>query len=123
MTAIAKRRKLGSQFDPQTEQGPQISKIQLEVHVCSLHTVLLSDCMQYQRVLGYIELGKQQGAKVHIGGEQYGKSGYFVQPTIFTDVKADMRIAQEEIFGPVAIVVKFKTDEGYCSSLQIKIVG
>jgi aldehyde dehydrogenase (NAD+) len=63
--------------------------------------------------LGYIDSGKQQGAKVHIGGEQYGKSGYFVQPTIFTDVQPDMKIVKEEIFGPVAVVVKFNTDEGY----------
>jgi aldehyde dehydrogenase (NAD+) len=62
--------------------------------------------------LGYIASGKKEGATVHTGGERHGTEGYFVQPTIFTDVKADMRIAREEIFGPVAVVFKFKTDEG-----------
>jgi len=89
---IAKNRKLGAQFDPETQQGPQVSKIQLD------------------RVLGFINTGKQEGATVHTGGEQFGKDGFFIQPTIFTDVKPDMSIATDEIFGPVAVVVKFKTD-------------
>jgi len=61
--------------------------------------------------LDYIDSGKKEGATVHVGGNQHGKVGFFVQPTIFTDVKQDMRIAREEIFGPVAVVMKFKTDE------------
>jgi aldehyde dehydrogenase (NAD+) len=63
--------------------------------------------------LSYIDSGKQQGAKLHVGGEQHGSNGFFIQPTIFTDVQPDMKIAQEEVFGPVAIVVKFKTDQGH----------
>ena len=51
--------------------------------------------------MGYIESGKNDGAKVVTGGTQLGNSGYFVQATIFTDVKPDMKIVQEEIFGPV----------------------
>jgi aldehyde dehydrogenase (NAD+) len=62
--------------------------------------------------LGYIESGKKEGAKVHLGGKRLGTEGYFVEPTIFTDVKPDMRIVKEEIFGPVVIVIKFKTDQG-----------
>ena len=60
--------------------------------------------------MGYIESGKAQGAKVHIGGEQHGDVGYWIKPTIFTDATPDMKIMREEIFGPVGIVVKF-TDE------------
>jgi len=65
--------------------------------------------------MGYISSGKADGAHVHTGGERHGNEGYFIKPTIFTDVKADMKIAQEEIFGPVGVVMKFKTEEGRCS--------
>lgn len=64
-----------------------------------------------QRVLGYIEHGKREGARLVVGGERYDRPGFFVRPTIFTDVKPDMKIAREEIFGPVAVVVKFKSEE------------
>jgi len=64
-----------------------------------------------QRVMGYIEAGKKAGATVHIGGERHGTEGYFVKPTIFTDTTPDMKIVQEEIFGPVAAIIKFKTEE------------
>lgn len=63
--------------------------------------------------MGYINSGKQDGAKVHIGGERHEGDGYFIKPTIFTDAKPDMKIMQEEIFGPVCSVVKFKTEEGW----------
>jgi len=62
--------------------------------------------------MGYIKSGKEDGATVHIGGERHGNEGYFVQPTIFTECKSNMKIMQEEIFGPVAAVVKFTTEEG-----------
>lgn len=65
-----------------------------------------------QRVLGYIDHGKQEGATVHVGGHQVGTEGYFVHPTIFTDVKPEMKIAREEIFGPVAAIIKFKDEAG-----------
>ncbi len=61
--------------------------------------------------MGYIEAGKTEGATVAIGGEKHGNEGYYVQPTIFTDCKPSMKIVQEEIFGPVAVVIKFKTEE------------
>lgn len=85
--------KRGDGFDPSVNQGPLVSQTQLE------------------RVLGYIEAGKQEGAKLQVGGAKAGAEGYFVEPTIFTDVKADMKIVREEIFGPVAVIVKFKTEE------------
>uniref|UniRef100_A0A7S1Z7U6 aldehyde dehydrogenase (NAD(+)) n=1 Tax=Trieres chinensis TaxID=1514140 RepID=A0A7S1Z7U6_TRICV len=75
------------------EQGPQV------------------DSLQFEKVLGYIEKGKEEGATVACGGGRHGDKGYFVQPTVFTDVKDDMTIAKEEIFGPVMSILKFKTDE------------
>jgi phenylacetaldehyde dehydrogenase len=65
---------------------------------------------QYDRVNGYLDLGKQEGAKVSTGGVAPEGKGYFVQPTLFSDVKNDMRIAREEIFGPVGAAIPF-TDE------------
>lgn len=62
--------------------------------------------------MGYINSGKAEGATVHVGGERHGQEGYFIQPTIFTDTKPDMKIIREEIFGPVAAIIKFKTEEG-----------
>lgn len=84
----------GSPFDPATQHGPQISQL------------------QFDRVMGFINSGKQEGAKVAIGGERHGKEGYFIKPTVFTDVNPKMSIMQDEIFGPVCSVVKFKTEEG-----------
>ncbi|KAI6146136.1 aldehyde dehydrogenase [Pisolithus tinctorius] len=85
--------KVGDPFASDTFQGPQVSKI------------------QYDRIMGYIDSGKKEGAKIHIGGERHGSEGYFIQPTIFLDTKPDMRIVKEEIFGPVSVVIKFKDEE------------
>ncbi|EKM54309.1 uncharacterized protein PHACADRAFT_258089 [Phanerochaete carnosa HHB-10118-sp] len=85
--------KQGDGFKATTHQGPVVSKTQLD------------------RVLGYIESGKQEGARVVAGGSRGEGSGYFVKPTIFADVKPDMKIVREEIFGPVGVVIKFKTEE------------
>ena len=60
--------------------------------------------------MGYIESGKQAGATVHHGGERHGDEGFFIKPTIFTDVQPDMKIVQEEIFGPVGVIIKFKNE-------------
>ncbi|KAJ7169303.1 aldehyde dehydrogenase [Mycena crocata] len=83
----------GDVFDSTTNHGPQVSQL------------------QFDRIMGFIESGKKDGATVHIGGERHGQEGYFIQPTIFTDVTPDMKIVKEEIFGPVAAVLKFKTEE------------
>ncbi len=87
----------GSGLDPATRIGPLVSQEQLD------------------RVTGYLELGKREGARPVIGGERNTakglEKGYFVKPTIFTGVKNDMRIAREEIFGPVVAVLPFR-DEG-----------
>jgi aldehyde dehydrogenase (NAD+) len=62
--------------------------------------------------MGYIEAGKAAGARVVCGGERHGDEGYFVKPTVFADCTPDMKIVREEIFGPVASIIKFKTEEG-----------
>ncbi|CCM06719.1 uncharacterized protein FIBRA_09010 [Fibroporia radiculosa] len=85
--------KVGDPFDESTYQGPQVSKT------------------QFERIMGYITSGKQDGATVHIGGERIGTEGYFIHPTIFTECKPEMKIVREEIFGPVACVMKFRTEE------------
>ncbi|XP_049871420.1 aldehyde dehydrogenase, mitochondrial [Pectinophora gossypiella] len=85
----AKRRVVGNPFDPKTEQGPQI------------------DSEQHTKILGLIESGKQQGARLVAGGGRAGDAGYYVQPTVFTDVKDHMDIAKTEIFGPVQQIIKF----------------
>ena len=62
--------------------------------------------------MGYIDSGKKEGATVHYGGNRCGNDGYFINPTIFTDSKPDMKIVKEEIFGPVGVVIKFDDEEG-----------
>jgi len=89
----AKQLKLGNGLNEDTEMGPLISEKQLD------------------RVLGYINKGKEEGATVLAGGEREFDKGYFVQPTIFADATDDMVIAREEIFGPVVVVFPFDTVE------------
>jgi aldehyde dehydrogenase (NAD+) len=60
--------------------------------------------------MGYIESGKGAGATVHHGGERHGDEGFFIKPTIFTDVHPDMKIVKEEIFGPVVVIIKFRDE-------------
>jgi aldehyde dehydrogenase (NAD+) len=62
--------------------------------------------------MGYIDSGKKDGATLYQGGDRHGDEGYFIQPTIFTDVKPDMKIVKEEIFGPVGVVIKFEDEAG-----------
>jgi aldehyde dehydrogenase (NAD+) len=71
---------------------------------------LVSD-VQMKRVLDYIDIGVREGASLVTGGGRSGEEGYFVSPTVFVNVGHDMRISQEEIFGPVAAVIKFDDDE------------
>lgn len=67
---------------------------------------------QFDRVLGYIELGRQEGARIVAGGgADEAKGGYYIKPTVFADVRNDMRIAQEEIFGPVLVAIPYEDDE------------
>ena len=64
--------------------------------------------VRIDRIQGYIDSGKKQGAQCLTGGKRFGTKGYYVEPTLFTGVSDDMQIAQEEIFGPVMSVLKFK---------------
>jgi aldehyde dehydrogenase (NAD+) len=86
----AKQRKVGDPLDPTSEQGPQVSQEQLD------------------KILGYVKLGEKQGARLMTGGQRIGDKGYFVEPTIFDNVKDEMAIAKDEIFGPVVSVLPFK---------------
>ena len=63
---------------------------------------------QFDKILKYINLGQSEGAKVVTGGKRWGDQGYYIEPTLFTGVKNDMRIAKEEIFGPVTGVLTYK---------------
>ncbi len=89
--------KVGDPLDPETQMGSQINKAQVE------------------KILSYIEKAKADGATVACGGEAYTENGCengcFIKPTLLTNVTNDMCVAQEEIFGPVAVVIKFKTEE------------
>jgi acyl-CoA reductase-like NAD-dependent aldehyde dehydrogenase len=78
-----------------------------------------------ERVLGYISVGNQEGARLLTGGtraDELGK-GYFVKPTIFADVDGKMRIAQEEIFGPVLAAIPFKSEEDLVAKANDTIYG
>ncbi len=89
LTARARAIKVGDPRDAGVSMGPIVSQLQMK------------------RVLDYIDIGTQEGARVATGGEQIGDRGYFVAPTVFANVEHDMRISQEEIFGPVVSVVRF----------------
>jgi aldehyde dehydrogenase (NAD+) len=93
----ARKMRVGDPLDPKTEMGAQISETQLD------------------RILGYVKSGQDEGAKLLCGGERdtdgEKAKGYFMKPTVFSHVQPEMRIAQEEIFGPVLSVMKFKDEE------------
>jgi len=80
---------------------------------------------QYERVLGYIDIGKKEGAQVKVGGEanQALGKGYFVKPTVFANVNNSMRVAQEEIFGPVVTTIPFKNEEDVIREANNTIYG
>lgn len=95
--AAFKKVKVGDPLDRSTQMGAQVNEEQLK------------------KILNYIEIGKNEGAKVATGGARYTEGaaakGYFMQPTLLVDVKNNMRVAQEEIFGPVGVVIKFKDED------------
>lgn len=90
MVKKAKSRKVGDPFDLNTEQGPQVSQD------------------QFDRIMSFIDAGKKDGAKLLCGGNRHGERGYFIEPTIFDNVTDNMKIARDEIFGPVMNILKFK---------------
>jgi acyl-CoA reductase-like NAD-dependent aldehyde dehydrogenase len=90
-TEMAAKRVVGDPYDPNTQQGPQISDI------------------QFDKIMSLIDTGRKEGAKLQTGGQRAGSKGFFIQPTVFSDVTDNMTIAKEEIFGPVQSIFKFKT--------------
>jgi betaine-aldehyde dehydrogenase len=97
LTKKTKRVRIGNPLDESTEMGPIASEKQLN------------------KIMNYIEIGKKGGAEVAIGGKRLEKGdlakGFYLSPTVFTKVKNDMKIVQDEIFGPVLTVTKFKDEE------------
>lgn len=89
ITASASNRQLGNPFDTGTTQGPQV------------------DQAQFDKILDYIDRGRNAGAACVTGGKRFGDQGYFVEPTIFDNVTDDMEIATDEIFGPVMSILPF----------------
>ncbi|WP_323784783.1 5-carboxymethyl-2-hydroxymuconate semialdehyde dehydrogenase [Thalassovita sp.] len=87
------RIKVGHPLDPETEIGPLIHQT------------------HFAKVCSYFDIAKSDGATVAAGGEALDQPGYYVRPTLFTQAKSDMRIAQEEIFGPVLTAIQFETEE------------
>jgi acyl-CoA reductase-like NAD-dependent aldehyde dehydrogenase len=92
LTRYTSKVRAGDPLDPKTTVGPLVSK------------------EQFDRVKGYLAIGKNEGAKLTTGGDVTDGKGYFVNPTVFTDVKNTMQIAREEIFGPVVSVIPFKDE-------------
>jgi aldehyde dehydrogenase (NAD+) len=88
--ARAGRRTVGDPFDVGTEQGPQI------------------DGAQFDKVMSYIDEGKREGAELLTGGKRIGDRGHFIEPTVFANVQDEMKIAREEIFGPVMSIIRFR---------------
>ncbi|MBA0586273.1 hypothetical protein Gorai_017020 [Gossypium raimondii] len=88
--ARALKRSVGDPFKAGVEQGPQI------------------DSEQFEKILRYIRSGIESGATLITGGDRLGSKGFYIQPTVFTNVKEDMLISQDEIFGPVQSILKFR---------------
>lgn len=88
---MTRARRVGNPFESNMQQGPQI------------------DEEMFNKVLSYVELGKKDGAKLECGGKRLGNEGFFIEPAIFSQVTDNMRIATEEIFGPIQSILKFKT--------------
>ncbi|TIU59676.1 MAG: aldehyde dehydrogenase family protein, partial [Mesorhizobium sp.] len=92
-----KKIRIGDPLDPETQMGPLVSRL------------------QQSKVVSYIEAGQQDGATLAYGGNvpslQGFESGFFIEPTVFTNVTDTMRIAREEIFGPVMSVLKFDSED------------
>jgi 5-carboxymethyl-2-hydroxymuconic-semialdehyde dehydrogenase len=92
LEARVKNIKVGHPLDPATEMGPLIHKV------------------HFDKVMDYVGIGKAEGAICRAGGARLGDQGWFVQPTLFTGATEDMRIAQEEVFGPFLTSITFQDD-------------
>jgi acyl-CoA reductase-like NAD-dependent aldehyde dehydrogenase len=107
LTTAVGNLQLGPGIDPMTQMGPLVSKTQME------------------RVLGYITTGNEEGARLLTGGRRASElgPGYFVQPTVFADVDGKMRIAREEIFGPVLAAIPFEDEDDLVAKANDSIYG
>jgi len=101
----AESRQVGNPFDLKTQQGPQVDQDQLNT------------------ILKYIDIGKKEGAQLISGGSQLGDKGYFVNPTVFAGVTNEMRIAKEEIFGPVMSIIPFENEKDLITKANDSIYG
>jgi phenylacetaldehyde dehydrogenase len=97
--------KVGAGFDPSTDMGPLVSKEQLD------------------RVCGYLESGFSEGAKAVVGGTKAGDKGYFVNPTVLVNTNPNMKVVQEEIFGPVVTAIPFEDPEELVSQANNSAYG
>jgi len=98
LAQVKKISKVGNPFAEDTFQGPQVTKA------------------QYERIMSYVQLGNTEGAKLEIGGQPFKKDGdadkgFFIEPTVFTGVSSQMRIFQEEVFGPFVVITRFSDEE------------
>ena len=93
LVAMNQSRVVGDHFDKATQQGPQV------------------DQAQFDKILKYIDIGKNEGAQCLTGGTRYGEEGFFIEPTLFDGVTDQMQIATDEIFGPVMSILTFKDTE------------
>jgi phenylacetaldehyde dehydrogenase len=89
VAAIAKSVKMGPGMEPGTQMGPLVSE------------------EQFRRVSGFLESGKSDGATALAGGGRHGSRGYFIEPTVLTNTRPDMKVVREEIFGPVVVAAPF----------------
>jgi phenylacetaldehyde dehydrogenase len=93
IAAYARSLKLGPGLDSETQMGPLVSQ------------------EHFDKVSGYIQIGRDEGVEIVTGGGRWGDAGYFIEPTVMINASSDMRVAREEIFGPVITVIPFSTDE------------
>lgn len=100
-----KKVKVGNPLDPETQMGAQSSPEQLN------------------KILSYVEIGKEEGAKVLTGGKKIDGDGVFMEPTLLGEVTNEMRVAREEIFGPVGVVIKFKDEEDLIRMANDSVYG
>ncbi len=105
VAAQAKKIKVGSGLEPDTSMGPLVSDEQL------------------RRVCNYLEIGMSEGARAVTGGKQFGDKGYFVEPTVLVDTRDDMKVVQEEIFGPVVAAIPFDDPEELTKRANDSVYG
>jgi aldehyde dehydrogenase (NAD+) len=101
----ASRVTIGHGLDPATQLGPLISQ------------------SQFEKVTGYLAAGLADGARALCGGKRWGDAGFFVEPTVFVDVRPEFSVVAEEIFGPVVAAMPFRADDDIASAANDSIYG